>query len=49
MTSAFEERIGPIALLVNDPSEVAIVAVPWGGRLAREALDATECGILRLG
>lgn len=41
-----DEDVGPVALLVDYTREIARVVVPWRARLASEALDTRECGVL---
>ena len=46
VASALDEDVRPVALLVDGAADKAVVVNPRGGWAAREALDATECGVL---
>jgi hypothetical protein len=46
MPGAADQHVGPVALLMHDSSELAIIRCPLGRWLASEALDAAECGVL---
>ena len=43
---ALDENVRPVALLVDDTANKAVVVDPRGGRAAGETLDATECCVL---
>ena len=47
MTSALEEGIGPIALLMYDSRKLAVVPEPGRRRLPRESLDPPESRVLK--
>ena len=47
MACALDQNVRPVAFLVNDTGKGTIVAIPGGGRLPAEALNASKSGILR--
>ena len=46
MTDALDEYIGPVALLVNDTREDAVIIIPGRRRLPRKSLDSAKGGVL---
>jgi len=46
MSGIIEQNIGPISFLVDDPSEVSSIVVPWRRRWTSKTLDTTECCVL---
>ncbi len=47
VSSLVDEDIRPVTLLMNDTGEITSIVVPWSGRFASEALDATESCVLQ--
>lgn len=46
MSCAFHKDVGPVALLVHNAADLAVVVYPGRRRLARKALYATEGRVL---
>jgi hypothetical protein len=46
MATSVEEGVGPVALLVNDASKLAVVIEPWSAWLSGKALSTSESRIL---
>ena len=46
MTRAFDKDVGPVALLVHDTTNLAVVINPGRRRFARKALDTAEGRVL---
>jgi len=48
-TCSVEQHVGPPTFLVNDPSRVTVIIVPWCARLLGESLDTPKRRVLRGG